>query len=125
MVGMLQYASQINNTVKGLDAVVENRSPSIKLLMDNWPIALLAGVAITGRVMQRHKKKELSAYNLLIDMGAVMSPVVALMTLQRLGQERMRKQEEKKQQQQIQKTAIRPLQVTAPDAGAQLPPVTT
>lgn len=82
---MLRYADDINRTIRGLGAVVENQAPAIRLLVRNWPITAIAGIAVGTRMMQRYKKKELSTYNVFVDLGMILAPVVAFLTLQKLG----------------------------------------
>lgn len=84
---MLDYLPQINSTIKGLAAVVDNQSAAVRFFLRNWPVTLLAGAALAGRMVYRHKQKELSAYNVLIDVGSVIGPVASLFLVLKLAQE--------------------------------------
>ena len=85
--GMLSYMPQINATIKGLAAVVDNQPAAVRFFLRNWPVTLLAGAALAGRMAYRHKQKELTAYNVLIDVGSVIGPVASLFLMLKLAQE--------------------------------------
>lgn len=88
---MLKHASEINQTLKGLAAVVDNQAPVIRFFLRNWPVTLLAGTALTARMMQRYKQKELSPYNVVVDVGTIVGPVASIFLLVKLASESERK----------------------------------
>jgi hypothetical protein len=90
---MLKYAPEINQTLKGLAAVVDNQAPVVRFFLRNWPITLLAGTALTARLMQRYKKKELTAYNTVVDVGTIVGPVASMFLLVKLAGESEREDE--------------------------------
>lgn len=114
---MIQYADQINRTVKGLGAIIENQSPVIKFLAKNWFITGIAGLALTGQMVKRYKDKTLSPVNVLTDLGLVLGPTMSYLSLQEMARnfEAQRKinQAELAAAREAQ-TTIRPLSVTAP-----------
>lgn len=92
--GIMEHLPRINSTVKGLAAVVDNQPAVLRFFARNWPVTVLAGAALTGRMMQRHKKKELSAYNILVDVGSIIGPVASLFLVVKLAQESEQKRTE-------------------------------
>lgn len=92
--GVMEHLPRINSTLKGLAAVVDNQPAVLRFFARNWPVTVLAGAALTGRMMQRHKKKELSAYNVLVDVGSIIGPVASLFLVVKLAQESEQKRAE-------------------------------
>lgn len=88
---MLKHAAEINQTLKGLAAVVDNQAPVVRFFLRNWPVTLLAGTALTARMMQRYKQKELSPYNVVVDVGTIIGPVASIFLLVNLASESERK----------------------------------
>ena len=84
---MLQHFGQVGAVVNGLGAVVDNQKPFVRFLVTNWPLTLIAGVAMVCRVKERMAAKEVSTYNLLADAGLVLSPLVGIALLKQLAQQ--------------------------------------
>jgi len=84
---MLKHASEINQTLKGIAAIVDNQGPILRFFIRNWPVSLLAGTALSARFMQRYKKGELSAYNAVVDIGTIVGPVASLFLLVKMANE--------------------------------------
>jgi hypothetical protein len=84
---MLQHAATINQTVKGLGALVDNQHSLISFLINNWPVTALAGAALAALLRRRIAKKELDFLNVFQDFGTVIIPVSTLFMLQRLAKD--------------------------------------
>lgn len=84
---MLQHFGQIGAVVNGMGALVENQKPFVRFLVNNWPLTIIAGLAMAWRLKERHAAKELSAYNVMVDAGLMLSPLVALAMLNQLAQQ--------------------------------------
>jgi len=82
---MLGHLQQINGAVNGMGFLVDRNRPFINFLVKNWWLAGIAGLAITGRIMERKKKNELSTFNLMADVGFVLTPLVGLAMLNQLA----------------------------------------
>lgn len=89
---MLQYAPQINATIKGLGAVIENQGPAVRMLAGAWPVTLLAGAALFFRFQDRWKKGELTLFHGLADAGMLLAPVVSLVILADFAKKREKEQ---------------------------------
>lgn len=84
---MLKHVPEINQTLKGLSVVLENQAPVVRFFLRNWPVTLLAGTALGTRLVQRYRKKELTAYNVVTDVGTIVGPIASLFLLVKLAQE--------------------------------------
>lgn len=84
---MLQHFGQIGAVVQGMGAVVDNQKPFVRFLVNNWPLTLIAGLAMFCRVRERMAAKEVSTYNLLADAGLVLSPLVGIALLKQLAEQ--------------------------------------
>lgn len=84
---MLGELPQINKAVQGIGFLVGTQRPFISFLIKNWPLALIGALAMYGKIRERHKSKDLSAYNALADLGLVLSPLVGLALLNQLAQQ--------------------------------------
>ncbi len=84
---MLAELPQINGAMQGVGFLVGSQRPFITFLIKNWPLALIGALAMYGKVRERHKAKDLSAYNTLADLGLVLSPLVGLALLKQLAQQ--------------------------------------
>lgn len=83
---VIQHAPTVNATIKGLGAILETQPSLVRFLAKNWPISLLAGAALGSRLWSRYKKKDLTAFDAMADIGMILGPVVALFTLQQMAQ---------------------------------------
>lgn len=87
MIGqVIQHAPTVNATLKGLGAILETQPTLVRFLVKNWPVSLLAGAALGSRLWTRYKKKDLTTFDALADVGMILGPVVALFTLQQMAQ---------------------------------------
>lgn len=84
---MLQYAPQINAAVKGLGAVVDNQHTVVRFLVKNWAISGIAGLALASQLYRRYKKGELTPFTGMTDAGLILSPMVALFTINQMAQQ--------------------------------------
>lgn len=84
---MLKYAADINATVKGLGAIVDNQNSVIRFLIKNWPVTGIAAMALAGQLHRRWKKKDLSPFTVMSDTGMILTPVVALFTIQQMAKQ--------------------------------------
>jgi hypothetical protein len=84
---MLSDLPRINGAIQGVGFMFGQQRPFIGFLAKNWPLALIAGFAMYGKVRERHKKGDLNAYNTLADLGLVLSPLVGLALLNQLAQQ--------------------------------------
>ena len=82
---MLGNLPEINRAVQGIGFVVGTQRPFVSFLLKNWPLTLVAGFALVAKGRERHKKGELSTYNLLADAGLVLSPLVGLALINQLA----------------------------------------
>lgn len=82
---MLGQLPEINRAVQGIGFVVGTQRPFIGFLLKNWPLTLIAGFALVAKGRERHKKGELSTYNVLADAGLVLSPLVGLALINQLA----------------------------------------
>lgn len=78
---MLQYVKDINAAVQGLGIVATNQGPLIRMLIRNWPLTVAMGGALGLKLYDRYKNKDLSLYTGLVDSGAIVGPVVSIMSL--------------------------------------------
>lgn len=84
MLGQLQ---QIDGAVRGVGFLLGSQKPFVGFLVKNWPLALLAGVAMYGRLSERKQKGELNTFNAMSDMALILSPLVGLALLNNLARE--------------------------------------
>jgi hypothetical protein len=82
---MLQHLTNIDKTVQGLGFLVGQQRPFVQFLVRNWPLAAVAGLALYGKARHRHKAKELDVYNMMVDLGLILSPLVGLAVLNQLA----------------------------------------
>lgn len=85
---MLQYATEVNRTMKGLAAVASNHSPLLGLFARNWPLIALAGGALAVRYYRQWKDGTLSYWQGVQDAGIVISPLVGIFLLQKIAEEK-------------------------------------
>jgi hypothetical protein len=84
---MLAHLPAIEQTVQGMGVLVGTQKPFVRFLVKNWPLALIAGFALFARGRERYQKGELSTYNMMADVGLVLSPLVGLALLNQLAAE--------------------------------------
>ncbi len=84
---MLGELPQINSAVKGIGFIVGTQRPFVSFLIKNWPLALIGGFAMFARGRERYKKGELTTYNVMADVGLILSPLVGLALLNQLARE--------------------------------------
>jgi len=82
---MFNHLKDIDKTVQSIGFLVGTQKPFVQFMVKNWPLALFAGLAITGRMLERRKKKELTTFNVLADMGFILSPIVGLAVLNQVA----------------------------------------
>ncbi len=82
---MLGHLPDINRAVQGIGVIVGTQRPFVGFLLKNWPLTLVAGFALFAKGRERHKKGELSTYNILADAGLVLSPLVGLALINQLA----------------------------------------
>lgn len=85
---MIQHLGEINGVMQGVGVIVGSQRPFVRFLVANWPLAMVAGLAIAGRFAERYKKGELTAYNALADAGLMLSPLVGIALLNQLATDR-------------------------------------
>jgi hypothetical protein len=95
---------RLNNTIQGLGFAIGQQRPFLGFLVKNWPLTLIAGLALFSKLRERHKKGDLSTYNALADAGLVLSPLVGLALLNQLA----------KQEQQMNAAGAQAIAQTAP-----------
>ena len=83
---MLGNLPDIDRTVRGIGVLVGSQRPFIRFLIQNWPLAVVAGFAMYSKGRERWKKNELTTYNTLADLGLVLSPLVGLALINQLAQ---------------------------------------
>jgi hypothetical protein len=84
---MLSDLPRMHGAIQGVGFMFGQQRPFLGFLAKNWPLALIAGFAMYGKVRERHKKGDLNAYNALADLGLVLSPLVGLALLNQLAQQ--------------------------------------
>lgn len=84
---MLQHIGQIAPVITGVQALAENQRPFVRFLANNWPLTVIAGVAMAARLHERYKAKELTTYNVMADAGLMLSPLVGIALLKQLAQQ--------------------------------------
>ncbi len=84
---MLGELPQINSAVQGIGFMVGTQRPFVSFLMRNWPLALIGGFAMFARGRERYMKGELTTYNVMADVGLILSPLVGLALLNQLARE--------------------------------------
>ncbi len=89
---MLGQLGQINGAIGGMGFLVDKNRPFVNFLVKNWWLAAIAGVAITGRILERKKKGEINTFNLMADVGFVLTPLVGLALLNQVACEEHAKQ---------------------------------
>lgn len=122
---MLQYLPDMQRAMGGLGVIATTQKPIVKFMIKAWPLTLLAGYAVFVRLKHRYTSKELSAFNVLTDMGFILTPIVGLAMLNKLAEDSDAQQvlAAKMLAQQTQGTAAA---ATAPGDGAyQVQPVAT
>jgi len=85
---MIQYASEVNQTMKGLAAVASNHSPLLALFAKNWPLIGVAGGALAVRYYRQWQSKTFSYWQAVQDAGIVISPLVGIFLLQKIAEEK-------------------------------------
>ena len=71
----------------GLGVIASTQTPFIKFLIKAWPLSLVAGYAIFHRVRHRMASKELTTFNVLTDMGFILTPLVGLAMLNKIAED--------------------------------------
>jgi len=84
---MLGDLRNFDQTVQNVGFIVESQRPFVSFLLKNWPLTLFAGMAIYGKLSERHHKKDLTAYNAMSDLGMVLSPIVGLALISQLAKD--------------------------------------
>lgn len=84
---MLQHIGQIAPVISGVTALAENQRPFVRFLVNNWPLAVIAGIAMAARLKERYQAKELTTYNVMADAGLMLSPLVGIALLKQLAQQ--------------------------------------
>ena len=84
---MLADLPNLHGAIRGVGFMLGQQKPFVAFLTKNWPLALIAGLAMVGKVRERHKKGDLSTYNALADLGLVLSPLVGLALLNQLAEQ--------------------------------------
>lgn len=83
---MLGQLPEINRTIQGMGFLVGSQKPFVRFLIQNWPLAAVAGFALFAKGRERFKAGDLTVYNMLADAGLVLSPLVGLALLNQLAQ---------------------------------------
>ena len=86
MLGAGGNIDRLNTTIQGIGIVAGQNRPFVSFLAKNWPLAVIAGIAMYSKVSERRKKRELTAYNTFTDLGLILSPLVSLAVLNQLAQ---------------------------------------
>lgn len=84
---MLQQLPAINNAMQGLGVLVGNQRPFVQFLVRNWPLTAIAGLAIYGKLRQRHRAGDLDTYNAMADVGIILSPLVGIALLNQIAKD--------------------------------------
>lgn len=71
----------------GLGVIASTQKPFVKFLIKAWPLALVAGWAAYVRVRHRLKQNELNTFNVLTDMGFILTPLVGLAMLNKIAED--------------------------------------
>lgn len=82
---MLGELPRIHGAVQGIGFLVGQNRPFVSFMVRNWPLAVIAGLAMYGKVRERHKKGELNTFNALGDLGLVLSPLVGIALLNQMA----------------------------------------
>ncbi len=85
MAGMLGHLRDINGAIDGMGFLVDKNRPFVSFLVKNWWLVAIAGIAVTGRVIERRKKKELTVFNAFADVGFILTPLVGLAMLNQIA----------------------------------------
>lgn len=85
MLSSFNHLKDIDKTVQGIGFLVGNQRPFVQFMVRNWPLAAIAGLALYGKARSRHKAKELDIYNMMVDLGLILSPLVGLAVLNQLA----------------------------------------
>jgi hypothetical protein len=84
---MLQYVGDVNRAMGGLGVLASTQKPFVKFMIKAWPLALVAGWAAFIRVRHRMKQGELNTFNVLTDMGFILTPLVGLAMLNKIAED--------------------------------------
>ena len=84
---MIEQLPQIQRAMQGVGFMLGTQRPFVTFLVRNWPLAVVAGLAMYGKVKERSKKGDLNTYNALADLGLVLSPLVGLALLNQMAQQ--------------------------------------
>ena len=84
---MLQYIPDVNRAMGGLGVLASTQKPFVKFMIKAWPLALIAGWAAFVRVRHRLKQNELNTFNVLTDMGFILTPLVGLAMLNKIAED--------------------------------------
>lgn len=84
---MLNNLGQIQGAMNGVGFMLGTQKPFVSFLVKNWPLAVIAGFAMYGKINERTKKGDLTVYNGLADLGLVLSPLVGLALLNQMAQQ--------------------------------------
>ncbi len=85
---MLKYAADVNRTIKGMGAIVENQGPLVQMFVHNWALSGVAGAALGLRLWRQWQKGQLTFWGGVQDAGVVISPLVGLFLLQKIAEEK-------------------------------------
>jgi hypothetical protein len=78
---------RMNSRVSSLGFLVGQQRPFVSFLVKHWYLAAFAGLAMYGKVKERHKKGDLTSYNTMADLGLILSPLVGLALLNQLAEQ--------------------------------------
>jgi hypothetical protein len=84
---MIQHFGEINGVIKGMGAIVDNQKPFVQVLVNNWPLTIIAGCVLFARARQLHKTKQLSTFTFAKDAGIVLAPLIAIGYLNHLSKQ--------------------------------------
>lgn len=84
---VLETIGKLNGTLSGLATIATNQPSLVKLMLKNWPIALLAGAALAGQYRRRWKAGELTFFQGMADTGMILGPLVSVLLIQKLARE--------------------------------------
>lgn len=82
---MLGHLPEVNRAIKGIGFLVGDQKPFVRFLIQNWPLAAIAGFAMFAKGRERYKNGDLTVYNVLADAGLVLSPLVGLALINQLA----------------------------------------
>jgi hypothetical protein len=78
---------RMHSQVSSLGFLVGQQRPFVSFMVKHWYLVAFAGLAMYGKVRERHKKGDLTTYNTMADLGLILSPLVGLALLNQLAEQ--------------------------------------